>query len=328
MLAREADAMFWIGRYVERAEATARIVDVQYHSELEGAFPLSRSLPSEMGDGSDPSALWGPILAISGDADLFASMYDDNQVERNVLDFFAFCRENGNSINACVSRARENARGVREMISSEMYECLNIFFLEVTRWDVDKILASSPHGFFTQVKNASHLFHGITDRTLPMDEARAFLECGMFLERADKTARILDVKYHILLGSDEVGGTLDQHQWIAVLKSVGAFEAFRKAHRFGITPAKVVSYLVRNPAFPASISYAITRVDRALRQLSGTRGLPASNRAERLVGRLRADLSYITTDEIIEMGLHQFLDQVQIRCIEIGNAISEAYLKY
>ena len=122
------------------------------------------------------------------------------------------------------------------------------------------------------------------------------------------------------------------------MKSVGAFEAFRKANRFGITPAKVVSFLVRNPAFPASISYAVTRVDRALRDelgvadgladIGGSKGQPASNRAERLVGRLRADLSFITTDEIIDQGLHQFLDQVQIRCIEIGNAISEAYLRY
>ena len=322
MLAREADAMFWIGRYVERAEATARIVDVQYHSELEGAFPLAQ------GGESDPSALWGPILAISGDADLFEGFYGDDQAERNVLDFFAFRRDHPNSIMSCVSRARENARGVREMLSSEMYESLNMFFLEVTRWNVDKILDASPHGYFSQVKNASHLFHGITDRTMPRDEAWAFLECGMFLERADKTARILDVKYHILLGTDEIGGTLDQHQWTAVLKSVGAFEAFRKANRFGITPGKVVSYLVRNPAFPASINYAITRVDRALRHLGGTRGLPAANRAERLVGRLRADLSFISTDEIIDQGLHQFLDQVQIRCIEIGSAISEVYLRY
>ncbi len=322
MLAREADAMFWIGRYVERAEATARIVDVQYHSELEGAFPLAQ------GGEIDPSALWGPILAISGSARLFKTKYGGDQAERNVLDFFAFSRDNSNSIASCVTRARENARGVREMISSEMYESLNMFFLEVTRWDVDKILESSPHGFFTQVKNASHLFHGISDRTLPIDEARAFMECGMFLERADKTARMLDVKYHILLGSGEAGGTLDQHQWTAVLKSVGAFEAFRKANRFGITPGKVVAFLVRNPAFPSSISFAVTQVDRALRQIGGTKGLPAVNRAERLVGRLRADLAFLTTEEIIAQGLHQFLDQVQVRCIEIGNAISEAYLRY
>ena len=322
MLAREADAMFWIGRYVERAEATARIVDVQYHSELEGAFPLAQT-----GE-SDPSALWGPILAISGDADLFAALYADNQVERNVLDFFAFCRDHPNSILSCVIRARENARGVRELISSEMYESLNMFFLEATRWDVDKILETSPHSYFSQIKSASLLFHGITARTMPRDEAWAFLDCGMFLERADKTARILDVKYHILLDPAQLGGTLDQHQWIAVLKSVGACEAFRKANRLGITPGKVVSYLVRNPAFPASIAYSITSLDRALRQIGGTKGQPAVNRAERLVGRLRADLSFITTDEIIDQGLHQFLDQVQVRCIEIGNAISEAYLRY
>jgi uncharacterized alpha-E superfamily protein len=323
MLSREADAMFWIGRYVERAEATSRIVDVHYHSQLEGAFPLSLE-----GD-SDPSALWGPILAISGDARRFAQRHKDNQEERNVLDFFAFDSKNPNSIKTCIIRARENARGVREMMSSEMYESLNMFYLEVTRWNVDKILEASPHGFFTQVKNASQLFHGISDRTLPIGEARAFLEAGMFLERAEKTARILDVKYHILLSSkDDVGGPLDQHQWTAVLKSVGAFEAFRKAHRFGITPSKVISFLVLNPAFPSSICYAINKADSALCGISGMQGQQVTNRAERLIGRLKADLAYLTTEEIIATGLHQFLDQVQLRCNEIGNAISESYLRY
>jgi len=323
MLSREADAMFWMGRYVERAEATARIVDVQYHSELEGAFPLAQ------GGDIDANALWGPILAISGDAERFAKDYDDDQVERNVLDFFAFRSTNPNSIVGCVTRARDNARGVREMISSEMYESLNIFYLEVTRWNVDKILEASPHGFFTQVKNSSRLFQGMTQRTMPSDEPLAFLECGVYLERAEKTARMLDVKYHILQATQVVQtGPLDQHQWTAVLKSVGAFEAFRKAHRFGITPAKVVSFLVLNPSFPASICYAITHAERCLRRIRGSDDSPPANRAERLVGRLRADLSFLTTEEILETGLHTFLDQVQIRCNEIGNAITEAYLRY
>jgi len=323
MLSREADAMFWIGRYVERAEATARIVDVQYHSELEGAFPLAST--GEI----DPSALWGPILAISGDADFFEERYQTDQAERNVLDFFACDEQNGNSIHSCVTRARANARGVREMLSSEMYEAINMFYLEVTRWNVDKILNTSPHGYFSQIKNASQLLHGITDRTMPIDDARSFLECGMFLERADKTARILDVKYHILQASqDTVDEPLDQHQWIAVLKSVGAFEAFRKAHRFGITPAKVVSFLVLNPAFPSSIAYAIIRAENALREIGNTKGQPPANAAERAIGRLRADLVFSTTEEILESGLHEFLDQVQIRCNEIGAAISAEYLQY
>lgn len=322
MLSREADAMFWIGRYVERAEATARIVDVQYHSELEGAFPMTE------GESSAPGGLWGPILAITGDARFFAQRHGDDQSERNVLDYFTFDRSNPNSITASVTRARENARGVREMISSEMYESLNMFYLEATRWDVDKILEVSPHGFFTQIKNASHLFHGIADRTLPLGEARAFLECGMFLERADKTARILDVKYHILLREEEIGGTLDQHQWTAVLKSVGAFEAFRKTHRFGITPDKVVSFLVLNPTFPSSICYAVAHTERALRDIGLSHQEPPSNRAERLIGRLHADLAFLTTEEILGTGLHPFLDSVQIRCNEIGNAITETYLRH
>lgn len=323
MLAREADAMFWIGRYVERAEATARIVDVQYHSELEGAFPMARS-----GD-ADASALWGPILAITGAAKLFRKLHGKKQDERNVLDFFAFSRDNTNSITSCVTRARENARGVREMISSEMYESLNMFFLEATRWNVEMILDTSPHAFFQQMKNAAHLFNGITARTMPMGEARAFLECGRHLERADKTARMLDVKYHILQ-TTKASATipLDQHQWTAVLRSVGAYEAFRKAHRFGITPEKVVSYLVLNPTFPASICYAITQARYALREIGESLNKPPINRAERMIGRLRADLAYLTAEEIIESDLHVFLDDVQIRCIDIGNAISEAYLRY
>jgi len=322
MLSREADSMFWIGRYIERVEATARIVDVQYHSELEGAFPTAH-------DNSVTGALWGPILAISGDADRFAKEFGSDQSERNVLHFFTCDLANPNAIAACISRARENGRGVREMLSSEMYECLNIFYLDVTKWTVDKILASSPHSYFNGVKNACHLFRGITDRTMPTDEARRFLECGMYLERAEKTARILDVKYHILLerGNDD-GFPLDQHQWTAVLKSVGAFEAFRKAHRFGITPAKVVSYLVLNPDFPSSICYAIRRAERALRSIGGsTNGVPV-NRAERLISRLMSDLTFLTTEDILEEGLHPFLETVQSRCNEIGNAISEAYLRY
>jgi uncharacterized alpha-E superfamily protein len=326
MLSREADSMFWIGRYVERAEATARIVDVQYHSELEGAFPLAQ------GGEVNANALWGPILAISGDADRFAAQYSDDQVERNVLDFFAFAGSNPNSIASCVKRARDNARGVREMLSSEMYESLNMFYLEVTKWDVDKILDASPHGFFSQVKNSAHLFQGITQRTMPTDEPRAFLECGMYLERAEKTARILDVKYHILEQThDAPSGSsipLDQHQWTAVLKSVGAFEAFRKAHRFGITPDKVVSFLVLNPTFPASICHAVMNAQRALHRIRGVEDERPINRAERLIGRLRADLTFLTTAEILYMGLHTFLDQVQVRCNEIGNAVTEAYLRY
>jgi len=323
MLAREADAMFWIGRYVERAASTARIVDVHYHSELEGAFPLAES-----GEG-DPNALWEPILSISGDAKRFHARHGDDQNEQHILDFFAFDKANTNSITSCVIRARENARGVREMLSSEMYESLNMFFLETTRWNVDKILDASPHAYFQQVKNATYLFSGIMDRTMPTGEARSFLECGLFLERADKTARMLDVKYHILRTSQGSSiDPLDQHQWTAVLRSVGAYEAFRKAHRFGITPEKVVSYLVLNPTFPASLCYSISRARHALREIGGTLNKPPANRAERLMGRLRADLAYLTAEEIIDSGLHEFLDQVQVRCIEIGSAISEAYLRY
>src|SRR5437588_8842210 len=227
MLSREADACYWLGRYVERAESTARMIDVHYHYGLE--------LPSV---GS--TMQWTSILAISGAEEDFAERYGPGADgdERSILQFFVFDAENADSILSSVEAARDNARGMRESISSEMWQSLNTAYLEFRRWDVDRVLRTSPHAFFLQIKNASHLFQGITNRTLMMGESRDFLDSGRFLERASQTARILDVKYHDLLpkvaDTETVGEPVDMHGWISVLKSDGAFEAFRKTFQRGV----------------------------------------------------------------------------------------------
>lgn len=344
MLSRDADSCYWIGRYVERAEATARMVDVHYHASLEA--PLQARLD---GDGGLQPMQWHTLLAISGSMDAYQSRYEGEN-DRDVLHFFVFDPENSNSILSTWKSARENARSIREQIASEMWESINVTHLQLREWNVDRILAGSPHEFFSIVKNASHLFQGILNRTMLMSECRDWLDTGRFLERAGQTARLLDVKYHDLLpihapdtpGSSltleeprhppphpyGVGGPLDIHGWIAVLKSVSAFEMYRKVHHSGITPAKVVGFLVLNTQFPASVRHGVGRVEGCLKRISGnTRDEPTTD-PELLIGRLRADLTYTRPEEIIKGGLHEFLDSVQNRCTAIGNAITRTYLSY
>ena len=327
MLSRHADSAYWIGRYIERAEATARMIDVHYHFGLES--PL-------VGD----ALRWSSILAISGQEDDFRAAYSKED-ERSILQFFAFDETNFSSIRSCIRHGRENARSIRDQISSEMWECLNRTYLDYRDWNVDRVLSGSPFEFFQWVKDRSHLFRGIANRTLLLGETRDFLDMGRFLERADQTARILDVKYYDLLpefAQDQtvlsesapvsVGGPVDLHGWTAVLKSVGAFEAFCKTYREGVSPSRVAEFLILNRQFPASIRHAIENVDGALRRISGNRDLAPKNAAEREVGRLFNDLNYLSSDEIISAGLHEFLEDVETRCNSIGTAIIKEYLSF
>jgi len=331
MLSRHADASFWIGRYVERAEATARMIDVHYH------FGLESPLVGE-------AMRWSSILAISGQEDHYRErgLKED---ERSILQFFAFDPENSSSIFSCIHFARENGRSIRDQISSEMWKCLNQMYLEFRDWNVDRVLSTSPFAFFEKVKESSQLFQGVSNRTLMMGEARDFHDAGRFLERADQTARILDVKYHDLLPTfaeveakeaapkavaeaGSVGGPVDVHGWIAVLKSVGAFEAFRKTYHQGVTPARVARFLLLNPQFPASVRHSVGRIDGCLRRVSGNRDIAPVNEAEREVGRLYNELNYMQAEDIITGGLHEFLEDVQERCNKIGGAIHKTYLSY
>jgi uncharacterized alpha-E superfamily protein len=287
---------------------------------------------------------WEPLLAISGNFNDFVARYS-GETDRDVLNFFSFDTQNPDSIISLWTSARENARSIRELISSEMWEAVDVAYIEVNKWDIGRLLSSTPHNFFTFVKNSSYLFQGITDRTLILGEPREWLNMGAYLERACQTSRILDVKYHdLLLGaparasnggadeffadSDSIGGPLDTHRWISVLRSVSGFEMFCKTHRDGITPQNVVSFLVLNELFPGSVRHGIGRVDSCLRSIAGpdwTRNSQDPS-PSRLIGRLAADLSYTTSEEIIERGLHMFLEKVLFQCAAIGDAIARNYL--
>jgi uncharacterized alpha-E superfamily protein len=335
MLSRDADSCYWIGRYIERSEATARMVDVHYHAALE------TFLPSSLEDRYvDPKSLlkWGSLLEISGNASDYSARYSQEN-DRDVLHYFCFDSANSNSIAATWKFARENARSMREQLASEMWESINITYLELRDWNVDRLFSESPHEFFSLVKNASHLFQGILNRTMVMGETRDWLDLGRFSERADQTARLIDVKYHDLFperpqdveDSDVAqisADPWDLHEWIAVLKSVSAFEMYRKTHNHGINPVSIVDFLVLSPLFPASVRHCTGRVDGCLHRISGSSLGTTFNEPERLVGRLLADLTYIGPEDIISSGLHEFLEDVETQWIAIGNAIATTFLSY
>lgn len=323
MLSREADALFWMGRYIERAEATARIVDVQYHAALES--PQAR----QERDGAT-GTLFESILEISGDDLIYRARYGDVN-ERDVIRFMVFDPDQPNSVVSCIRSARANAQGVRETISSELWEAVNRAYLELLSWDVERMLSQAPHVFLTDVRSRCHLIYGLAERTLLIGDPAYFFKAGIFLERADQMCRLTDVLVRELTGGDYVlseGEAFDTHGWIACLKSASAFEAFRKAYRGGITPDNVITFLLLDWGYPSSVHHAVSQVEKCLRHISGSSGRRYANDAERLAGRLHADLSFLTVEDLHRIGLHEFLEGMQKRCWDIGDAITTLYLRH
>lgn len=310
MLSRVADSIYWMSRYVERAENVARFIDVN--------LKLMLDAPEDFGQ------QWMPLVSITGDDADFATRYH-NATEQNVIRFLTFDRENPNSIISCLSAARENARSVREVISSEMWLQLNEFYLTVKSVAEDSSGLKSPHEFFGSIKSNSHLFAGVTDGTMTHNEAWHFSSLGRRLERADKTSRILDVKYFILLRSAaDVGSPFDEVQWAAVLRSASAFEMYRK--RYGaISPKSIVDFLLLNNEFPRSIRFCLDNALISLRAISDTMDDSGKKSPNKLLGRLCSDLEYASIDEIINAGLHEYLDKMQTRMNQVGTEIHERF---
>ena len=271
---------------------------------------------------------WEPILASLEDQKLFHSLYAVTNAE-TVCEFVTFAKENPNSIRSCVAGARENARTVREYISSEMWERINSLYLWLNSADARQVFASSAIDFFRHVVDYSHQFHGTTAATLTHGEGWNFLQIGKYLERADSTSRILDLKYHILLPRGErVGGTVDTVQWQAVLKSCSAFEAYLKLYTGPVAPWSVAEFIILHESFPRSIRFCVEGLDAALHRISGSARSQFATDAERLSGKLCSDLNYATIGDIFKTGLHQYLDGIQYRLIEISNALLKEYCEW
>lgn len=310
MLSRVAESIFWLSRYVERAENVARFINVN--------LKLSIDLgPATLGQ-------WAPLVYTTGDQEQFAERFGEPDQQR-VIAFLAFDPENPNSIISCLRAARENARTVREMISSLMWEELNKFFLNVRAATSDQNVLANPYDFLQQVILSSHLIDGITDATMAHNEAWHFFVMGRLLERADKTSRILDVKYFTLLPHvSDIGTAIDTIQWSALLESASALEMYRKRHG-RITPANVADFLILDRDFPRAMHHCLIQAEESLTAITGNRGDRIYTSAEQKLGRLRSELNYARIDDVIQGGLHEFIDQFQVRMNEVGAAVSETF---
>jgi uncharacterized alpha-E superfamily protein len=313
MLSRVADAIYWIFRYVERTENVARFIDVNLHLMLD--------MPA------DKSAQWMPLVTVTGDDNWFFENYDYASQE-NVIHFLTFDTDYHSSILSCVYMARENARSVREIISSEMWEQINRFYLMVRNASESEQVLREPHQFLKEVKTQSHLLTGLTEVTMSHGEGWHFARMGALIERADKTSRILDVKYFILLPEAEYVNTpYDNIQWTAVLKSASAFEMYRKRfHR--ISPRSVADFLIFDREFPRAIRFCVGNAEESLHAITGSPSGTFPTHVERCLGRVRSDLDYGDIDEVIGRGMHEYLDQLQYNLNEFGGAMNAAFFGY
>jgi uncharacterized alpha-E superfamily protein len=309
MLSRVADSLYWINRYVERAENISRFVEVSEAMALD--CPPGSAEP------------WLPLIDANGDRELFDQLYPTGNSEE-VVRFLVRDEKNPSSLVNCIGVARENARQIRDVITTEMWEQINDLHWSIQ--EGERFWDQPPQEQLREIRRGCQLFYGITDATLSRDHSWQFSRLGRLLERADKTTRILDVKYFLLLPSPEdVGGVLDELQWISLLRCAGAYQMFRQSRQQMIEPKAVASFLLLDPSFPRSVRYCLERIKDTLRIVSG-RSLPgAPDALECLSGLTLARWSYTSIDELIADGLHEAIDSLQSDLNSLHNLIEQRY---
>lgn len=301
MLSRTADHLYWMARYIERAENMARVLDVTYNMSLVPNAAVSES------------ALWLPALEISGNVEAYEEKYGE-YTAAGVIHYLAMDIDNPSSIYNTLRNARENARAVRVAMTSETWENINALWLEFRQFIGQDLAKNGLREFCDWVKARSHLFRGVCFGTMLRDDAFSFVRLGTFIERADNTARLLDVKYHLLLPSqEEVGGAVDYYEWSAVLRSVSAFQAYQKIFSDTIEPWRVAELLVLRRDMPRSLHACFDEITPILEHLSG----PRQTECKRLAGELHAKLRYGKMQQIFQKGLHEFLTDF----IELNNRL-------
>ena len=314
MLSRTADHLFWMSRYTERAENTARMLDVNYQSSL---LPQSEAM-AQVG--------WQGLISISELLPAYTELHGEIKA-REVMDFMVKDESNPSSIISCLSAARENARAVRGTLTTEVWETENTTWLEVKRMINAGDFERNPPQFFEWVKFRSHLSRGVTVGTMLMDEALYFMRLGTFLERADNTARLVDVKFHAVQ-SDFFGaaGEKDQeyefYHWSSILRSVSGFEVYRKVYRDVIKPERVAELLILRADMPRSLHASLNAVVSNLALVATDLNSETNRRA----GKLAAELRYGRIDEILATGLHAYLTQFLDRVNDLGAQISREFL--
>lgn len=315
MLSRVANTLYWMVRYVERADNLARLIDVNQQLLLD-----FESLDSERLRG-----FWHPIISSTGDEEAFSKLYDDSG-SGEVIRYLTDDVRNPNCISSCIALARENARTVRDQLSDELWEELNSLYLFSRSDEAHRLIDSDPPRYYENIRRSAVTFLGIAASTISRNEAWVFMDLGRHLERADKTTRFLDVSSYLPAGADGMEaispGIL---HWTAILRSCGAMGAFR-ANQLDINARSVADFLIFEKDFPRTVRYCIERVDICLHLISGTPRGAFSNEAERESGRLLADLNFGSTEDVFAAGLHEYLDGLQGRFNHIGGEIFETYV--
>ncbi len=319
MLSRVADALFWMSRYYERAENTARLIDVNINMMLDMG-----NVPTESGRSARD---WNPIIGIASPFEDFRQRYP-RTTQESAIEWLSFGEGNPNSILNCIRQARENARAMRGNISSEMWEQVNTTYLNLRDTCGDDIRRDGAYQYFRRIREASQLFQGLVETTMRRDEGWQWIKIGSYLERADATTRLVDVKYHILLPSlDEVGGPIDNVQWMAVLKSCSAYEAYQRRYAARITPSRVAEFLVLDRTFPRAVRFCFDQMHWSLRSIGIEHGDLGEGAPEIVASNVRRMLQETTMNSIIQFGLHQYMTQIQGSCVEVSNKISHRYFQ-
>ncbi len=308
MLSRTADHLFWMSRYVERAENLARLLDVTWQMSM---VPQSLEAANQN---------WNAVIVLNSLEEAYARKYSEVNAD-NVLRFMVSDPDNHASLFSCLRMGRENAHAVRGTITAEMWETLNATWLELRGQSYEQLTANGPGDFFEWVKTKSSLIRGVTLGTMLQDEAYNFIRLGTLLERADNTARILDVKYHVLKPQEDDSST-DFYQWGALLRSVSAFEVYRKTYRSSFSSERVAELLILHPDMPRSLLFCLKGVLKNLELLANSQ----SRETQRLAGQLHSEIRYARIDDILRLGLHEYLSNFMDRIYDLGNRISCDFL--
>jgi len=317
MLSRVANCLYWMSRFIERADNTARIVDANLQLILDFRNLDDRSLLDQ----------WMPIIESTGDEEKFLARFP-TATGQSVTEFLVFDTENPNSILSSICQSRENARMVRDQITVELWEELNRLYLWIRSNEARGMWRQSPAEFFGQIKNASLLLVGTIYATIVHNEGWYFMQVGKFLERADKISRILDVRHAIFPGREEAK-TISQRDALelsAMLRSCSGWDAYKAAYGGEVRPEWVAEMLLLNDEFPRSVRFCVEKLADALRHISGVAPRRFSNDAEKLSGRLLSELEYGSVEEMFAVGIHEYVDLLQVKFNNIGAALFNAYI--
>jgi uncharacterized alpha-E superfamily protein len=314
LLSRVAESLFWLGRYVERAESTARLLDVTFHGGLEpGATAVVGATNT-----------WAALLATLGDDDYARSEGANDELA--VISYLTVSHDNPSSIVSALGAARENARSVRDFLSSETWVAINRLYHSTAQRNLHLILADGLYEFCDEIRHGAQLFHGTAASTSLHDEGWFWLQTGVYLERADMITRIVDSKYHLLLSSvEEVGGALDRHQWGALLRSLSGYEAYRRTHPAGLDSDRIMEFLLLSTEFPRSLRAALDSLLDSVEHATEGAERRRRNAALRRITDLRNRLQFETVDSLIATGLHEFLEGAQQTLADVSYALSEGF---